>query len=690
MKISRIASVPLLLQDPYVSIWSPHDRLNEGDTTHWCGKPQRLSGDLIIDGRPYCYLGMGKGESAEQLSLDVSATTTTVCFKAEGVELTVRFCSPLLLSDRLLVSRPCSYVDFAISGATEGRQIQVRFQVSSDIVREHEDKGIVGGVFNLEDYHCAWMGNSRQAPLSESGDNVTIDWGNCYLTSADKWISTTFDPSGEFLSARWDACEERNTHVVFAFDDHYSIQYFGETRKGYWTTVYKDIFEAIGAAEADHDELVDRCEIFDRSIEQIAREAGGEDYAFLCSCSYRQTVAAHKLITDDDGNLIFLSKENDSNGCIGTVDVSYPSVPLLLLFDPEYVRGMMRPIFRFARSRAWEYDFAPHDVGRYPYAIGQVYGLNHGHDAKNLASVQNSQNSAADTKTGTADTEKTADPNLRSYDSSQTCIYPAFWTYPDGRDLYDFAEQMPVEECGNMLIMAALVTLKDRNLDFIREQMDLFDQWVEYLVKYGMDPGEQLCTDDFAGHLAHNINLSAKAILGIKAYAILEGMLGDSDMHDQYLEIAKEMAARWKKDSREDDHSLLAYGIKDTWSLKYNLVIDRLLGEGRLFEQELLEREADYYLKVANRYGTPLDSRADYTKSDWILWCCAMTNDGGKRRALMAPVADYLKNTKTRVPFGDWYDTKTGKYCQFIARSVQGGIYMPLLVGVWEDEEVGF
>ena len=249
---------------------------------------------------------------------------------------------------------------------------------------------------------------------------------------------------------------------------------------------------------------------------------------------------------------------------------------------------------------------------------------------------------------------------------------------------------MPVEECGNMLIMAALVTLKDRNLDFIREQMDLFDQWVEYLVKYGMDPGEQLCTDDFAGHLAHNINLSAKAILGIKAYAILEGMLGDSDMHDQYLEIAKEMAARWKKDSREDDHSLLAYGIKDTWSLKYNLVIDRLLGEGRLFEQELLEREADYYLKVANRYGTPLDSRADYTKSDWILWCCAMTNDGGKRRALMAPVADYLKNTKTRVPFGDWYDTKTGKYCQFIARSVQGGIYMPLLVGVWEDEEVGF
>ena len=32
------------------------------------------------------------------------------------------------------------------------------------------------------------------------------------------------------------------------------------------------------------------------------------------------------------------------------------------------------------------------------------------------------------------------------------------------------------------------------------------------------------------------------------------------------------------------------------------------------------------------------------------------------------------------VPFSDWYDTKTGRFVAFIARSVQGGVYMPLLL----------
>lgn len=47
--------------------------------------------------------------------------------------------------------------------------------------------------------------------------------------------------------------------------------------------------------------------------------------------------------------------------------------------------------------------------------------------------------------------------------------------------------------------------------------------------------------------------------------------------------------------------------------------------------------------------------------------------------ALIQPVAAYLKETTTRVPFSDWYQTDSGMYCYFIARSVQGGIFMPML-----------
>ena len=48
--------------------------------------------------------------------------------------------------------------------------------------------------------------------------------------------------------------------------------------------------------------------------------------------------------------------------------------------------------------------------------------------------------------------------------------------------------------------------------------------------------------------------------------------------------------------------------------------------------------------------------------------------------ALIAPIAAYLNETPSRVPFSDWYETVTGEYCHFIARSVQGGIFMPMLI----------
>ena len=117
------------------------------------------------------------------------------------------------------------------------------------------------------------------------------------------------------------------------------------------------------------------CRTFDKELAEWTERVGGTEYAHICSLAYRQTVAAHKLIEDREGNLLFLSKECLSNGCIGTVDISYPSMPLYLLYNPELVKGMLRPVFRFSKMPVWQYDFAPHDVGRYPYVTGQVYGV---------------------------------------------------------------------------------------------------------------------------------------------------------------------------------------------------------------------------------------------------------------------------------------------------------------------------
>lgn len=98
----------------------------------------------------------------------------------------------------------------------------------------------------------------------------------------------------------------------------------------------------------------------------------------------------------------------------------------------------------------------------------------------------------------------------------------------------------------------------------------------------------------------------------------------------------------------------LAYGQKGTYSIKYNILFDKLFGL-KLIGQDVCERETDYYIQKNQAYGVPLDTRETYTKADWILWAAALTDDKEKSEALYLPVVRYLKESSTRVPFGDWY-----------------------------------
>jgi len=279
----------------------------------------------------------------------------------------------------------------------------------------------------------------------------------------------------------------------------------------------------------------------------------------------------------------------------------------------------------------WDQDYAPHDVGRYPYATGQVYAI-------------------------------------RGFGTGET--YPPYYLYPAGTGIYDHQWEMPVEECGNMLVMLETARAYGADKTLGEKYRGLLDQWVQYLVRFGEDPGEQLCTDDFAGHLAHNVNLAAKAIVGVACYGRL---IGDPAWEQK----AKDMAGRlMEKIGCEGNTPLTLEG--NGWSMKYNLMWDKVLGLG-LLPDEFYAKETASYVPRMNTYGLPLDSRADYTKSDWICWAATMADDPEVRAALLAPIAKYLRESSTRVPFSDWYDTKHGRFVSFIARSVQGGVFAPML-----------
>jgi glutaminase A-like protein/uncharacterized protein DUF5127 len=410
-------------------------------------------------------------------------------------------------------------------------------------------------------------------------------------------------------------------YVMVAYDDVYSIEYFNRRLRPYWRRDNKTgAEELLKMGARDFTSLKERCEKFDAELTADLIKAGGEKYAALAIAAYRQTLAAHKLVADFDGTPLYFSKENFSNGCIATVDVTYPSAPFYLLFSPTLLRGMLQPILDYAKSPRWRFPFAPHDLGTYPLANGQVYG-------------------------GGEETED---------------------------------RQMPVEESGNMLILLAALSEAEGNANFSQPYWPLLQKWARYLKDKGLDPENQLCTDDFAGHLAHNTNLSIKAIVALDCYARLADKIGDKNEAASYHALAKQMAAQWAQMADDGDHYRLAFDKPGTWSQKYNLVWDKLLGL-KLFPPDIARKEIAYYQTKQNAFGLPLDNRSTYTKLDWILWTATLADNANDFDALAAPAFKFADETPTRVPLSDWYWTQDGKQRGFQARSVVGGIFIKLL-----------
>jgi hypothetical protein len=98
-----------------------------------------------------------------------------------------------------------------------------------------------------------------------------------------------------------------------------------------------------------------------------------------------------------------------------------------------------------------------------------------------------------------------------------------------------------------------------------------------------------------------------------------------------------------------------------------------------IFNPKIIKKEMALYKTLQNEYGLPLDNRATYTKTDWIMWTATLSGDRSDFDALIDPVYKYANETTSRVPISDWHDTHTAVRMNFKARSVVGGYYMKLL-----------
>ena len=658
-----LPAYPLWLIDPLFSVWSKTDELNAGDTVFWTGLEKRACGFVRWKGKTYSFLGRRDGVvPLEQTSLEVHAFSTDYTFRGEGFALKVRFLSPLLPGDLDVLSCPVCYTDYEVTEGEIPEDFSIALAIDEEFCYNGERAWVVGGVIPKKGYEAAYFTRGRNLVLSDTSDMCSPDWGDVYLAAKESWLVSEaglnlYLAEGKREYIRKD-CErlfllavntEKQGSFMTAFDDKLSIFYFGEWLKGYFFRSGKTILDALDFSLNEHDRIVSDCEAFDVQLKADCEKVGKDYYTIACA-SLRQSVAAHKLVETKDGKLLFLSKENNSNGCIGTADVSYPSIPLYLLYDPELVQGMLRGIYDFARMPVWNFDFAPHDIGTYPWCSGQVYGT----------ACREDKYCCGMFSTG-------ASPRTNQM----------LYIRPAESEVYDKNCQMPVEECGNMIIMQAAAIVAGADKSLAREQFDLLAKWVKYLEEYGLSPENQLCTDDFAGHLAGNVNLTIKALVGIEAFSLICRALGKEELAEEYEDKARAFADAFRV--KVGPHILpLSYGGTDTFSIKYNILFDNLFGFS-LIGQEVCEAETAYYIQKSNRFGVPLDTREDYTKADWILWAAALTDDREKCETLYGPVVNYLAQTPSRVPFGDWYDSTRGDIVHFINRSVVGGCFAPLL-----------
>ena len=605
----RPPAVPLVSVEPHFSVWSAADRLYDVDTTHWSGAKQPLMIFLDADGVTYRLCGRGGGQTLElpvlpQTACRVGATVTHCRFEEKnGLSAEIDFTTPRLTDDLDVFSRPVTYVTVRVKGA---KTWNVRAEIAGAWATNDDRAEMVWTTNTVAGVRDIAVGRKDQAPFSIRGDAKRANWGYVHLVG----------PIG-------------GTTFLLAYDNVKSVRFFGAELVDWWARGGKTFAAMLAEAIADAATLDAKCRAFDAKFRADMEKVGGEKYATIAELAWRQSFAACKFVANTDGEPFMFSAENGSGGMIGTTDVFYPQFPHLLATSLTLAKASLAPTCRYAASTNWPYAYAPHDLGLFPVAEGQYYGMKKGQAIGG----------------GTDDTYR-----------------------------------MPVEECGNMLILLAAVAKAEGNAAFASRTWGEVTKWAAYLSQFGYDPGNQLCTDDFAGRLAHNANLSVKSIVALASYALMADMRGEQDVAAKYRRMAMDMVPKWRTAAAGGAHGAtrIAFDKPGSWSLKYNLVWDRVLGLG-LFPPEVAEAELRAYRALEGPYGVPLDCRKTYTKADWLVWCGALTGKKDDLEFACEGIYRFLDASPDRIPFSDWYFVDARLYRGFIARSVVGGVFMPVL-----------
>ena len=207
-----------------------------------------------------------------------------------------------------------------------------------------------------------------------------------------------------------------------------------------WTAFYPEATDALDFFYADYSNAVTTTDAYDSQVASDATAAGGQDLVTVTSLAARQAFAGTQLTGDNSTTYLFM-KEISSDGNAQTVDVIFPLHPILLYSNPTLVKLILDPLFENQEAGQYPNQYSMHDLGSsYPNATGHTAGDD---------------------------------------------------------------EYMPLEECGNMLIMTLAYAQRASDTAYLSKHYKILSQWTGYLVQEALIPAAQVSTDDFAGALAY-------------------------------------------------------------------------------------------------------------------------------------------------------------------------------------------
>lgn len=670
----RPPAAPLAVRSPYLSTWLPSSTLPATWQQFWQGHVTAMAGIARIDGTAYMFMGaptivlnvpngnqgtpstvQGFERALEQTKLEVTPTRSTFTLQGGGVELVVEFLSPIEPGDLRRQSIPLSYVLISarsIDGSAHDAQIYADVtgewcsaDASQQITWQPSQVSYPNGTLQIWSVQLA-----SQRPLTEQNQQAawgSVVWatptapGLSYQSGQDIVVRGQFASTGKLsntndtnyrpIDDNWPVfgfCTDlgqlngqaQTVPLAIGQVRTPAVSYQGQNLQPLWTAEFSTWQDMLGFFLADLPAARHRATILDNRITADAEAASGTPYAGLCAIALRQAYGGTELVTGPDGQPWAFLKEISSDGNVSTVDVLYPASPAWIYADPGYLALLLEPLLAYAESGLWPQPFAPHDLGSsYPVASG----------------------------------------------------------HNDGG-----GENMPVEESGNMLIMAAAYIQQAPSAAkaFATAHYSILKQWADYLVANLPDPGFQNQTDDFAGPIAHSVNLALKGIIAVAAMGQIAAAAGNAADASSYQAKAAQFIGYWQAHAQDPSapHLDLTYsgsgGGDGTWGTSYNGFADRLLGTG-LVPASVLAEQAAWYRGVSNLFGLPLQVPHSYAKSDWEIFTAAWLSAYPVSRQLVEQVYTYANTTPSRVPFSDLYDTISGHQTAFQARPVQGGIF---------------